>query len=385
MLPTPTSGLLDPATFERAAGMDPSVGEVSGPAPLPDVAWDAFACSQPGDTVLQTTAWSAAKCRLGYAVAAASIHDGERLCGGAQIVVRRFGPLGAVGYVARGPLLAGRDEPAIERGLERVEEVARAAGVSLLVVQPPEGGEPIEAVLDRRDYHTDALEVAPTATMRIDLRQDEERILAGMSATRRRHLRRIGKDCRLTLRAGGAVDLELFQRLHAATAARQGFEPMSLRYLRAHWEALAPQGWVRLVLAELDGEAVAGLWLTAFGDSLIYRLGGWTGAAAELRPNEACHWWAMRSGRQEGFRWYDLGGISRSFVELMLAGAAPSAEMQQSPAWFKRQFGGELVLLPQPRLKVFNPVTRPLVHAAMRLARRSPLMHRIAGWVRGHG
>jgi hypothetical protein len=385
MPPTTTNEILGPPIVVPRTTSDCSADRTTESAAATGLAWNAFAGLQPGDTVVQTTAWSEAKRRLGYDVAHAVVGSAAAVSGGAQIVIRRLGPLAAVGYVARGPLLEGRDEAAIARGLEAVEGVARAAGVSLLVVQPPETGESIEAMLDRRGYSADALEVAPTATLRIDLGQDEQQILAGMSATRRRHLRAIERSGRLRLRLGGEADLEPFHRLHAATAARQDFEPMSLTYLRAHWEALAPSGWVRLVLAELDGAPIAGVWLTAFGDSLIYRLGGWAGDGGEHHPNEACHWWAVRWGRQQGFRWYDTGGISRSIAELLVAGTPMPPTLQHSPAWFKRQFGGAAVLLPTPRLKVFNPLARPLAHTALRLLRRRPLTGRVVGWLRGGG
>ena len=44
-----------------------------------------------------------------------------------------------------------------------------------LIVQPPEGGHEIEALLAARGYTQDAPDVAPSATMRIDLSRDLDR------------------------------------------------------------------------------------------------------------------------------------------------------------------------------------------------------------------
>lgn len=83
--------------------------------------------------------------------------------------------------------------------------------------------------------------MAPTATMRIDLSQSLEQILARMSACKRRairHSQRAGVEVRM----GSRHDLDVFHSLYQATARRQGFKALSLAYLRHHWEALDPRG-----------------------------------------------------------------------------------------------------------------------------------------------
>ena len=92
-----------------------------------------------------------------------------------------------------------------------------------------------------RGYTADALEVAPSATLLIDLTQTADDLLGAMSSSARRSIRQAQRRG-VWLRHGDASDLETFHRLHAATAARRGFAPMSIDYLRRHWEALRPAG-----------------------------------------------------------------------------------------------------------------------------------------------
>ena len=130
-----------------------------------------------------------------------------------------------------------------------------------LIVQPPEGGHEIEALLAARGYTQDAPDVAPSATMRIDLSQDLDRVLAAMSSSTRRQIRRSQK-LGVEVRMGGPDDVELFHSLYAATACRQRFEPLSLGYVRAQWEALAPSELVQMFFASHEGRVLAAVWLT---------------------------------------------------------------------------------------------------------------------------
>jgi CelD/BcsL family acetyltransferase involved in cellulose biosynthesis len=344
--------------------------------------WDAFVASCRGGSISQTSAWAAAKRRLGFESIAVVDRDGEMIRGGAEIIVRRFSPLGAIGYVAGGPVLKDVDERSVAASIALIERAARAAGVTALIVQPPEGGEAAAAPLAEAGYIADSPPVAPTATVRLDLRQDMDRLLARMGRSKRQTMRRFADNARLRLRAGDAADITLFAKLHAASAERQGFKPRSVSFLRAHWDALAPWGWVRMLFAEVDGEAVAGAWLTTFGASVIPRLSGWNGKGASDHPTEACDWGGICWARDNGFRYYDFGGFDRAIAEELLAGKPFPKARQHSPDGFKHRFGGDVVLLPLPWLKVLQPLARPLVHAALHAVGRGRWAARLSARLR---
>jgi CelD/BcsL family acetyltransferase involved in cellulose biosynthesis len=264
--------------------------------------------------------------------------------------------------------------------LREVERAARAHRVHHLIVQLPEGGEHVAAALAARGYRPDAPEVAPSATLRIDLTQSLDRILARMSPSKRSQVRRSQREG-IEIRLGGPGDLDLFGRLHQATARRQGFVPRSRAYLQHHWDALHPRGAVQIVFACHKGQALAAMWLTVFGDTVTHRLSGSNLDARKLQPNVACRWGAIRWAKEQGYRCFDLGGIERRFAELLLAGTPLPDEFHRSPAAFKREFGSEPVLLPTASHATLNPVARPLVRALYpRIARTDAvrrLLHRL--------
>lgn len=342
--------------------------------------WDRFIEATPGGDIVQTTVWAQSKRALGFETCHVIVRSDNRILGGALVVIKRLGPLGAVGYVARGPLVDTGEPAHLPAVLDEIEHAARARGVRHLVIQPPEGGDDISAALAARGYTPDAPAVAPTATMRIDLSQSLEQIFARMSAGKRRAIR-CSQGHGVEVRMGSRRDLEVFHALYRATAHRQGFKALSLAYLRHHWEALDPHGWVRLILAYHRGRPLAGVWLSAFGDTATGRLGGWSGHGRRVQPNAACRWHAFQWAKDNGYRYYDLGGIRRDYAERIAALQPLPDEFVRSPAAFKRELGAELVLLPTSSQLTFNPIARILVRSACAVVGRRDstrrLLHRL--------
>ncbi len=220
-------------------------------------------------------------------------------------------------------------------------------GVHLLVVQPPLGGEAFDVALAARGFELGCPPVAPEATIRIDLTRTDDELLAEMSEMRRRNVRKV---LRSELTVQQDDDVGLFQRLHGATAARQGFVPIDEATLRAQWNVLAPAGLCAIFIARKGSKPVAGLWLTSFAGVVTFKLAGWDAAVEGGRnANEALHWAAMRWARTTGARTYDLGGFDRRAAELIAANESLPADFTKTPAFFKLGFGGSPMLLPKAR------------------------------------
>lgn len=343
--------------------------------------WDAFVAGNAGD-LNQLTAWGAAKEATGFSTVLATVDRDGAILGGAQIVVRRVAGFVGIGYVARGPLIRpGASDADVAEVLDAVERQARRQGVWHLVVQPAAGGEAVAAKLLARGYF-EAPDVSPRATMVIDLRRSEDEILAGMSPSRRRNVRQAQQNG-LEIGAGSRDDIDRFHELHAVSGERQGFRPLPKTYLRAQWDALRPAGAVELVTASHAGRIVAGIWLTRSGGTVTYRIPGWNGEAAKLQPNVACHWYAMRWARQQGDRWYDLGGIDRRHLATYQRDGKRPAHDPQSPAAFKLGFGGEPLLLPGAVQRTLHPLLRPIVRAGFAGLADSRLLRAALNRLRG--
>jgi hypothetical protein len=118
-----------------------------------------------------------------------------------------------------------------------------------------------------------------------------------------------------------------------------------------------------MFFASHEGRVLAAVWLTAFRDTVTNRLAGWSGEARQLQPNVACCWGAAQWAKEQGYRYFDFGGIRRQDAELMIRGEPLPETFQRSPGAFKREFGASAVLLPSASQFTFNPVARVLVRS----------------------
>ena len=260
---------------------------------------DAFVARIPGGDLVQTSAWAATKRGVGLETELVLVRDRTGRCvGGGLLVVKRLRAGLAAGYVARGPLAQPSVPGTSAVVLDAVIDRARSLRISCLVVQPPEGEQLLDAELRSRGFQEGAPEVAPGATIRLDLAQSNEQLLLGMRKARRREIRRaIREEVDISL----SSDVELFHRLHTATAIRQGFAPLSLNYLEHQWRELAPNTRLAFLLARHTGAPAAGVWLTSFNGVVTFRLAGWDASIPSPKyVNEALHWRAIQWARDVG-------------------------------------------------------------------------------------
>jgi hypothetical protein len=329
----------------------------------PSEAWDSFVAGCPGGDLVQTTAWATTKRAVGLHTSLTLAHGaGGNIVGGGLIIIKEVILGFRLGYVARGPLIDTKATTADEVVGDLITS-ARDMGAQILVVQPPLNGDGCESALAARGFELGCPPVAPEATIRVNLERTDDELLAAMSEMRRRNVRKI---LRGNLTVEQDDDVTIFQRLHSATAARQGFVPIDLSTLRAQWNVLGPAGHCVMFIARHGGTPVAGLWLTSFAGVVTFKLAGWDATADGGRnANEALHWAAMRWARANGAHSYDFGGFDRQVTELLAAGRPLPDGFTKTPAYFKLGFGGTPMLLPRARWSLIGS-GRPFLQAPTR-------------------
>jgi CelD/BcsL family acetyltransferase involved in cellulose biosynthesis len=112
------------------------------------------------------------------------------------------------------------------------------------------------------------------------------------------------------------ADLRAWYRLYLATMREHLVPARPFRLFQALWEELRPRGSMRLLLAERDGELLAGCVMLQRGSTVFYGFNGVRRSALDLRPNDAIHWTAIHTACAEGFRRYDLGEVVEHDVGL---------------------------------------------------------------------
>jgi lipid II:glycine glycyltransferase (peptidoglycan interpeptide bridge formation enzyme) len=173
----------------------------------------------------------------------------------------------------------------------------------------------------------------------------------------------------VTVRDGDERDIESFAQLMADSARYQGYEPLSADYLLAYVRELAPGGFVKLFVGEIDGRPVAARMYTVCGDVLKARLAGMerSADASRLSVPAAVEWRAVQWARSEGIRWFDSGGIQRASADLLMTRRHAGPADIIGADWFKASFGGVPYLYPQ----AVEMITAPAIRAGYDLVRRS--------------
>lgn len=343
-----------------------------------DPEWDAFVETAPGGHHLQTSLWAQVKAAQGWWPIRLQLKlDGE-LVGGCQLLMRSV-RIGTIAYCPRGPVMADLDQAALDIVLDALASVALRRRILYVKVQPPAGRSDLEPALRERRFVASDLPAAPVATVRVDLQRTPEEMLAGMRATSRRHVRNAIRNG-IEIRSAGNAGLVAFGALIAKTSERQGFAPYPVDYYADILRQFGPRA--ELLLAERDGEVLSGALVVGYGDSVIYKMGAWSGEHTTLTPNELLHWRAMQWARDRGYRYYDLDGINEDVAKAIVAGHGVPELGRRGTTNFKLGLGGEATLFPRAYDRSFHRLlVWPAQIAAPRLTRLQSWAHRLQGRV----
>jgi lipid II:glycine glycyltransferase (peptidoglycan interpeptide bridge formation enzyme) len=341
--------------------------------------WDAWVATAPGGHHLQSSGWGYVKAGSGWRTVRIMLRRSGKLLGGCQLLTREIPVIGAVGYVPRGPVLVSRDAELLDAVLAALRAYARQHRIVVVKVQPPVDRADLPALLASRGLRASGLHTAPTASVVVDVGpdRDEEDIFRALRATTRRRVRQARKNG-VTVRNGGADDLPVLQTVLEATAGRQGFPAYPADYYRRLWAAFGTVGQARLLIAEREGVPLSAMLLVAFGNTVVYKIGGW--ADVEGSPpgaNELMHWTGINWAHDAGYRYYDFEGIPVEVAQAVRDGRPANA---QGVAFFKLGFGGDAVLYPGTYDLIPGRLTgRALRYVLPHAERWRGVVHRLAG------
>jgi lipid II:glycine glycyltransferase (peptidoglycan interpeptide bridge formation enzyme) len=312
--------------------------------PEPDV-WDGFVEGHIDAHVLQTSAWGTLKAKFGWVDERVGLaRDGE-LVAGAQVLYRRLPiGLGRLAYVPRGPLVDWADEEQVAALVAALDHRARSRGVSALTVEPNLADElPHRERLRALGFHPSPFSaVQPRRTLVVDISPDEDAILAGMKSKTRYNVRLAARRG-VAVREAREADLPAFHALMDATAARNRFGIHTSSYYEAAYRLFVPWDGARLLVAEVEGEAVAALMVFALPPRAWYFYGASGEAHREKMPTYLLQWEAMRWAKSLGCTTYDLWGVPDEDEETLEAAFTQRRDGLWGVYRFKRGFGGRLV------------------------------------------
>ena len=309
--------------------------------------WNELIASLPDPHLLQTWQWAEVKAKYGWkpmpfvwesaegsrqsAVAAAMILK-------RALTVSGFAARLSVLYIPKGPLMDWNNAALRQRVLDDLQAFARRQGAIFIKIDPDvvlgtgvpgseeavedNGGQAVRSDLTRRRWLFSSDQIQFRNTVLIDLTLSEDELLARMKQKTRYNIR-LAEKKGVTVRAGTLSDLPMLYKMYAETSVRDGFVIRDENYYRTVWEtfmrhppsAICYPPSAEPLIAEVDGQPVAAIFLFYFAGKAYYLYGMSRDAHREKMPNHLLQWEAMRRAKAAGCYVYDLWGAPDVFDE----------------------------------------------------------------------
>ena len=322
--------------------------------------WNEVIASLPGAHVLQTWEWGKVKSQFGWSphylfwlqergkielitnkllndtkkkhlVAAALILQRKIVIGGFS---HRMGVL----YLPKGPLLDWNDALLRQRVLQDLGKFAQNQSAIFIKIDPDiEVGKGFPGMngsnvsplglsvvndLKADGWQFSDEQVQFRNTVLIDLLPGEEELLANMKQKTRYNIN-LAMRKGVNIRTGKTSDFSMLFKMYAETSLRDGFVIRNETYYREVWNAFMhsqkPASFTspsaEALIAEVDGNPIAGAIIFRFAEKAWYLYGMSTVAHRDKMPNYLLQWEAIKRSKAANCTTYDLWGAPDEFVE----------------------------------------------------------------------
>ena len=311
--------------------------------------WNQFLATHPHLHLLQTGEWGELKSAFGWRPV--RLLRGEE---GVQILFRKL-PLGfTVGYIPKFPVQSNEFTFSQELWRE-VNAVCKQNRAIFLKLEPDLWQDSKANQLPLADYRLrmSPHNIQPPRTVIIDIKGNEEEILARMKQKTRYNIR-LAEKKGVTVRAWD--DIEAFYKMMLITGGRDGFGIHAREYYQRAYDLLHPKQMGELLVAEYEGKPLAALFVAQNGNRAYYLYGASTDEERNRMPTYLLQWEAMKWAKARGCEEYDLWGVPDEEEGILEA----NFETRHDGLWgvyrFKRGFGGELKRAVQAMDRVYNPL-----------------------------
>jgi hypothetical protein len=223
-----------------------------------------------------------------------------------------------IAYLRWGPLFERRGKPVDADVGERIahaieQEYAGKRRLFLRVLPNAFAGSPRAAIMQSA-FSGLSPETGPSAktyrTLVLDLAPPLDELRKKLDKKWRNQLARAEKNG-LTVRAGCGMDeYRAFCRMYYQMRERKTFETtVDVEEFGRIQEDLPEVHRMRIWVCEQEAQPVAGIVISAMGNSAVYLLGATSDNGLNAKGAYLLQWAAIQWLKENGFRWYDLGGI----------------------------------------------------------------------------
>jgi lipid II:glycine glycyltransferase (peptidoglycan interpeptide bridge formation enzyme) len=271
----------------------------------------------------------------------------------AALILKRTIPLGGMSarlsilYAPKGPLLDWKNEALRNHVLSDLQAFAQKEGAIFLKMDPDVVlgagvpgredevidlvGQSVVSEMKQKGWRYSSDQIQFKNTVLIDLNPSEEELLARMKQKTRYNIR-LAEKKGVVLRIGTPKDFGMLYKMYAETSVRDRFVIRDEEYYKTVWTTFMANAQSPVstnqspitnpqlpsaepLIAEVDNEPVAAIFVFYFADRAYYVYGMSRDAHREKMPAYLLQWEAMKRARARGCRVYDLWGAPDVFDE----------------------------------------------------------------------
>jgi len=317
--------------------------------------WNQLVAGLPESHIFQTWEWGLFKRRTGWQPIQLTWKDGRGNVLAAALALKRSLPLRGLAarlcvlYIPKGPLLDWNNAVLRRQVLADLADFARQESALFVKIDPDvrQGigfpgqadasddplGAAVLADLQAVGWRASLEQIQFRNTVLVDLTPAPDDLLANMKQKTRYNIR-LAQRKGVQVRLAAEGELPFLYRMYAETSVRDGFVIRNEAYYLDLWSAFIRAGLAEGLVADVDGEPVAGVVLLRFAGRGTYLNGMSRPLHREKMPTHLLQWEAMLRLKSSGCRVYDLWG-------------APDILVEADPLWgvyrFKEGFGGQVV------------------------------------------
>lgn len=331
--------------------------------------WNSIISKLPNPHFLQTWEWAQVKAAYGWKPMPFVWGENDNVTAAGmllkkQVISRGFAARLCILYCPKGPLMDWSDEHLRNRVLNDLQSFAKKQGAIFAKVDPDvvlgtgiadsedgagnNGGQAVMSDLKRRGWIFSSDQIQFRNTVLMDLSASEDEMLARMKQKTRYNIR-LAEKKGVTVRVGTQADLPMLYHMYAETSVRDGFVIRDEGYYQTVWNLFLdnrpltvdrPSSTVHRLpfaeplIAQVDGEAVAAIFVFYFAGRAYYVYGMSRRAHREKMPAYLLQWEAMKRARLRGCAVYDLWGAPDEFNE---------SDSMWGVFRFKEGLGGQVV------------------------------------------
>jgi lipid II:glycine glycyltransferase (peptidoglycan interpeptide bridge formation enzyme) len=317
--------------------------------------WNAWLADMPNAHLLQTWEWGSLKKISGWrSQFFVWRNEGEQPQAMAMVLVRALpAPWKLTGlkimYIPKGPVLDWENTALRHQVLDDLANSAKQNKAIFLKIDPdiclgkgipgsdqdwqdPLGAQ-ILADLKKKGWAFSSEQIQFKNTVEIDLSPGKD-LLLGQMKQKTRYNVRLALRKGISVRVASEQDLDRLYDIYAETSLRDGFVIRERDYYISLWRVFLHAGRLIPLMAEYEGDILAGLMLFHFGRKCWYIHGMSVDEHREKMPNYLLQWDAMQKAVELGCHHYDLWG-------------APDVFDEDDSMWgvfkFKQGLGGQVV------------------------------------------